>query len=187
MGYADYAEYEAAQLEGKAALQLDENLARSRELVAIRQKQVQAQPKSKFRQAQLQKAVVRLEQAESAARDYAFGMNVYAAQGEDARPGALADQMLAERQRTRIVDGQRGVMQGGAFYPNAEDAAVPIQGGLRPAQGEVFSPEARALEQRRQKLRELVEGMGAKAQEERFFRGDLTGVGQCPYSSRCSS
>ena len=174
MGYADYAEYEAAQREGKAALQLDENLERAREVYKLRQSQVQAQPKNKFRLKQLERASQRLEQAESAARDYAFGMNVYAAEGEDTRPGALQDQMLAERQRVRVIDGKRGVMQGGAFYEDPSDAAVPIPGGLRPSRGAVFSPEARALEQRRQRLREFVEGMGAKAQEERYFRGDLT-------------
>ena len=135
---------------------------------------MQAQPKNKFRLKQLERASQRLEQAESAARDYAFGMNVYAAEGEDTRPGALQDQMLAERQRIRTIDGKRGVMQGGAFYEDPADAAVPIPGGLRPSRGAVFSPEARALEQRRQRLREFVEGMGAKAQEERYFRGDLT-------------
>ena len=174
MGYADYAEYEAAQREGKAALQLDENLVRAREVYQLRQNQVAAQPKNKFRQKQLQRAALKLEQAESAARDYAFGMNVYAAEGEDARPGALEDQMLRERQRTRVVDGQRGVMQGGAFYPNPEDAAVPVLGALRPARGEGFTPDDRNNRQRREKFLELVEGRAAKAQEERFFRGDLT-------------
>ena len=42
MGYADYAEYEAAQREGKAALQIDENLVRAREVFELRQNQVAA-------------------------------------------------------------------------------------------------------------------------------------------------
>ena len=71
--------------------------------------------------------------------------------------------MRRERQRVRIIDEQRGVT-GGAFYPNAEDATEPVHSALEPKREGIFTPEARALEQRRQKLREFVEGMGAKAQ-----------------------
>lgn len=181
MGYADYAEFEAAQREGKAALALDEELVEAREKLKRAETKL-AEAKSardkKFWSGVRERNVLRLQKAESAARDYAFGMNVYAAEGEDERPGALQDQMLRERQRRAKRGGQTGVVQGARFYADAEDAPVPVRGGLEPPRfqrepgGGLSQAELR--EGRRQKLLEFVEGQGAKAQEERFFRGDLT-------------
>ena len=47
MGYSDYAEYEASQREGKAALMLDENLIGARESVARLEAQAKNQPNNK--------------------------------------------------------------------------------------------------------------------------------------------
>ena len=77
--------------------------------------------------------------------------------------GAFKDEMRRERQRVRIIDGQRGVMQGGAFYPNAEDVAEPVPSIGAKTRRYLYTRGA-CTEQRRQKLREFVEG-GAKAQE----------------------
>ena len=44
----------------------------------------------------------------------------------------------------------------------------------RTPSGEIITPEMRQAAGRRQRLLDLVEGRGAKAQEERFFRGDLS-------------
>jgi len=174
MGYSDYAEYEAAQREGKAALQLDENLLNARERFKKAQGWLASKPRDSRAQAFYEKTSAQLERAEAAARDYSFGMTEYAAEGEDTRPGALEDQMLRERQRRATRKGKAGVVQGGRFYADAEDAPVPVKGALEPKVGRGFTPEDRALSERRSRLQEFIEGQSAKAQEERFFRGDLT-------------
>ena len=110
------------------------------------------------------------------------------AKGERLTPKEISDAKYLQKQINKDVENQKYFdfgLQGrekivvqdaerGRVEMNDPNPDLGVLTPVRTPSGELITPAMREAEARREKLRLFVEGMGAKAEEDRRFRGDLS-------------